>query len=249
VDELPAGERPRGGYPGLDDHPGDLFTIRRGLATGSNEFFIMSRDEALRRGLPPRFLRPILPSPRYVKGPIIEADEEGHPAVDRSLVLLDCDRPEDEVRRDHPALWAYFQEGVARGLHEGYLTSRRSPWYTQERRDTPPFVCTYMGRHRDGRPPFRILWNRSRAVAANVYLLLYPRGALLRALEARPGLDQVVFGLLRDIRPAHFIDEGRVYGGGLHKMEPKELAALPADVILEAIGRPAAPRPAALTGF
>jgi adenine-specific DNA-methyltransferase len=220
----------------------DLFTIRRGLVTGSNGFFIMSRDEALRRGLPPRFLRPILPSPRYVKEPIIEADEEGHPAVDRSLVLLDCDRPEDEVRRDHPALWAYFQEGVARGLHEGYLTSRRSPWYTQERRDTPPFVCTYMGRHRNGRPPFRIFWNRSRAVAANVYLLLYPRGALLRALEARPALDRVVFGLLRDIRPAHFIDEGRVYGGGLHKMEPKELAALPADAILEAIGRPAALR-------
>jgi adenine-specific DNA-methyltransferase len=225
---------------------GDLFTIRRGLATGSNEFFIMSRDEALRRGLPPRFLRPILPSPRYVKRPIIEGDEEGHPAVDRPLVLLDCDRPEAEVRRDHPALWAYLQEGVARGLREGYLTSRRSPWYTQERRDTPPFVCTYMGRHRDGRPPFRILWNRSRAVAANVYLLLYPRGALLRALEARPGLDQVVFGLLRDIRPAHFIDEGRVYGGGLHKMEPRELSALPADAILEAIGRPAAPRQATL---
>ena len=121
------------------------------------------------------------------------------------------------------------------------LTSRRSPWYAQERRDTPPFVCTYMGRHRDGRPPIRILWNRSRAVAANVYLLLYPEGALRRAIEARPALDRVVFGRLRDIRPAHFIDEGRVYGGGLHKMEPGELAALPADAILEAISPPAAP--------
>jgi hypothetical protein len=48
-------------------------------------------------------------------------------------------------------------------------------------------------------------------------------------------------GLLRDIRPARFIDEGRVYGGGLHKMEPGELAALPADAILEAIGPPAVP--------
>ncbi len=227
----------------------DLFTIRRGLVTGSNGFFIMPRDEASRRGLPPRFLRPILPSPRYLKGPIIEADAEGYPAGDRPLVLLDCDRPEDEVRREHPSLWSYLQEGVARGLHEGYLTSRRSPWYTQERREPPSFVCTYMGRHRVGRPPFRILWNHSQAVAPNVYLLLYPKGTLLRELEVRPSLYAVVFALLQEIRPAQFIGEGRVYGGGLHKMEPKELAALPAEAILEAAGRPPAPRQTNLTGF
>ncbi len=246
---------PRATNPGSGVSPssttalGDLFTIRRGLVTGSNDFFILPRDEALRRGLPPRFLRPILPSPRYIDGPIIEADAEGYPAGDRPMSLLDCDRPEDEVRRDHPALWAYLSEGVARSLHRGYLTSRRTPWYLQERRAPPPFVCTYMGRRRGGRPPFRILWNRSRAVAANVYLLLYPKGPLQRALEARPGLESVVFGLLQAIRPAHFIDEGRVYGGGLHKLEPKELAALPADAILAALGRTAGPGQASLAGF
>ena len=220
-------------------HLGDLFTIRRGLVTGSNEFFILPRDEAEARGLPDRFLRPILPGPRHLADPVIEAGDDGHPAVDRPLVLLDCDRPEGEVRRDHPELWAYLEEGVARGLDQGYLTSRRAPWYSQERREPPPFVCTYMGRPRGDRPPFRIFWNRSRAVAANVYLLLYPKGPLRRALEANPALAAAVFGLLRDIRPAHFLDEGRVYGGGLRKMEPKELAALPADAILAAIPRQA----------
>ncbi len=228
---------------------GDLFTIRRGLVTGSNAFFIMTRAEALRLGLPPRFLKPILPSPRYLKEPIIEGDDARDSAA--SLVLLDCDRPEAEVRSDHPALWAYLQAGVARGLHEGYLTSRRSPWYSQERREVPPFVCTYMGRHRGGTPPFRIFWNRSRAVAANVYLFLYPKGPMLRAIEADPSRAAVVFGLLQAIQPARFIDEGRVYGGGLHKMEPKELAALPfpADALFEAANRPLAPRQAILAGF
>ncbi|MBV8313688.1 MAG: hypothetical protein JOZ53_01895 [Planctomycetaceae bacterium] len=228
---------------------GDLFTIRRGLATGANEFFILPRTEAVRRGIPEQFLRPILPSPRHLAELVIEAAAEGYPRVEPQLALLDCDLPEHEVRRDHPALWAYLDEGVKLGLHQGYLTSRRTPWYAQERRDPPPFVCTYMGRQRGQRGPFRILWNKSRAVAANVYLLLYPKGTLKQALEVRPELYPVVFGLLQEIGPSHYIDEGRVYGGGLHKMEPKELACLPAGAIVAAIGRPTVPRQANLFGF
>jgi adenine-specific DNA-methyltransferase len=40
---------------------------------------------------------------------------------------------------------------------------------------------------------------------------------------------------LRNIAPAELISEGRVYGGGLHKVEPRELAQIPARAILEGI--------------
>jgi hypothetical protein len=45
-----------------------------------------------------------------------------------------------------------------------------------------------------------------------------------------------VFVALQHITPAQLISEGRVYGGGLHKVEPKELAQISAQPILEAIG-------------
>ena len=84
---------------------------------------------------------------------------------------------------------------------------------------------------------------RSRATAANVYLMLYPRGDMRAALEARPDLYPVVFSHLQSLGGAHLIREGRVYGGGLHKLEPKELANLPAAEIARSCGSLTMPTP------
>ena len=157
------------------------------------------------------------------------------------LFLLDCSEPEERIRTAWPRLYAYLQHGRAQNIHTTYLTSRRTPWYSQEQRPPAPFLCTYMGRERSDGNPFRFFWNKSRATAANVYLLLYPRGELKAALAARPDLYPIVFAHLQSLTGEHLIKEGRVYGGGLHKMEPKELANLSADTLTRIIQvRPAA---------
>ncbi len=200
---------------------GDLFQIRRGIATGSNRFFILSRVEAEARGLPAACLRPILPSPRYLKSAVIEADPRGFPLVDPALVLLDCRHP--EVSLD-PALANYLAHGRSLGVDQAYLTSRRTPWYAQEERPPAPFLCSYMARPRPDRPsPLRFFWNRSQATAANGYLMLYPRAPL----ADRPDLLEAIFDHLQAIPAALLSAGGRVYGGGLHKVEPRELAAIP----------------------
>src|SRR5208283_4705671 len=91
--------------------------------------------------------------------------------------------------------------------------------------------CTYMGRSHER--PFRFIRNKSAAIAANVYLLLYPKEWVAKAVANR---TEEVFASLRAIHADHFFAEGRVYGGGLHKMEPAELMRLPADKIAEVIG-------------
>ncbi|HMC58991.1 MAG TPA: hypothetical protein VKJ01_07360 [Candidatus Solibacter sp.] len=57
------------------------------------------------------------------------------------------------------------------------------------------------------------------------------------ALKAHPELHVHVFEALQRITPAQLLSEGRVYGGGLHKVEPKELAQIPARLVLDSIGR------------
>jgi hypothetical protein len=214
---------------------GDLFVIKRGLATGSNNFFILSDEDTKTWHIPRRFLKPILPGPRYLTADIIEPRTDGAPAVSPQLYLLDCSEPEEKIKASWPRFYAYLQKGREEDIHASYLASHRAPWYSQEQRPPAPFLCTYMGRSANGRHPFRFIWNRSDATAHNVYLMLYPKSRLQAALNNHPELAAKLFDALKSVTPGQFISEGRVYGGGLHKVEPKELAQIPARVVLESI--------------
>lgn len=213
----------------------DLFHIKRGVATGNNSFFVLRHQRVAALGLPKQVLTPILPSPRDLKVNEILADEHGEPLIDERRYLLNCNLPETVVKSEYPELWRYFESGKTEGIQERYLCRHREPWYSQETRPPAPLLCTYMGRHTSaGRHPFRLL-NHSRATAANVYLMLYPMQVLQEVLRGRPDLLRAVWQALSTITPEMLLDEGRVYGGGLHKMEPSELASVPAEVVLHAL--------------
>ncbi|MCQ8118524.1 Eco57I restriction-modification methylase domain-containing protein [Methylomonas rosea] len=211
----------------------DFFSIKRGIATGSNDFFILSKDKIIELGLPMEFFRPILPSPRYVKADEIEADEQGNPILPESLFLLDCRLPEDEIKAKYPSLWHYLESGKEE-IASRYLCKSRPIWYKQEDRSYTPFVCTYMGRSDSGSgSPFRFLLNHSQAIVANTYLMLYPKPGVAERLNNRPDVIRKIWKSLKNIRPESMMSEGRVYGGGLHKMEPNELAKVSASEISE----------------
>jgi hypothetical protein len=74
----------------------------------------------------------------------------------------------------------------------------------------------------------RFILNHSKAIVTNVYLILYPKPELARKLHRQPALLGEVWLALRSIAPTSILEQGRVYGGGLHKMEPSELANVPA---------------------
>jgi adenine-specific DNA-methyltransferase len=211
----------------------DLFKIKRGLATGANEFFIMTAAQVLARKIPRKFLSPILPSPRYFAVDEINADSQGGPVLDRKLFLLNCNLPEDEVKSTCPTLWKYLSDGVKAGVDKRYLCQHRSPWYVQENRPPAPLLCTYMGRSDNGRGrPFRFILNHSKATAANVYLMLYPKPILNKVLEKEPDLLRYLWKILNQLPTEKLIGEGRIYGGGLYKLEPRELGNLSAKELI-----------------
>ena len=206
----------------------DLFDVKRGLATGCNRFFVLTPEQVSENQIPPEFLTPILPAPRHLPVNEIRADAFGNPDLERKLFLLNCSLPESQLSSQFPALARYLEKGRMQGVPERYLSRNRSPWYAQEQRPAAPFLCTYMGRIRsDSSGPFRFIRNHSQATAPNLYLMLYPKPDLARQIEDKPDIASSLWEALNSIPTEVMTACGRVYGGGLYKMEPKELGRVP----------------------
>lgn len=196
---------------------GEIFEVKRGLATGSNKFFVMTPEIVRELGFSRKFFRPILPSPRDLKCLSIEMGDDEMPNIPNKLLLLDVRIPLNELKDEDPLLYDYIS-GAPVEVSQGYLCSKRKLWYSQERRDPSPILCTYMSRNAKGKA-FRFIRNKSTAIASNSYLMLYPRRGVFPENRV---LDEIHAHLCR-IDSSELIAGGRVYGGGLHKLEPKEL--------------------------
>ena len=237
-------------YPMQENHEpaegpvlGDFFKIKRGLATGNNNYFILSKQEIERRRAADGSIQADPTEPALFAGQRDQGRSEGQPRAGTAFIPA---RPSVDGKRDQGTLSkavGLSRRSKAEGIADRYLCRHRTLWYTQECRPPAPFVCTYLGRSdkKSGRP-FRFLLNNSKATAANVYLMLYPKGSIKRVLQDRPEMKRRVWEFLNQICPQAMLGEGRVYGGGLHKLEPKELGNVPAEAIAELLPKSARPR-------
>lgn len=205
---------------------GDIFDVKRGIATGANSFFILESEKAKNLRLPMKFLKPILPGPRYIHTDTIEADQRGYPREPPQLVLLDCDLTRQEIKESYPELDAYLISGEEDGLTNRYLLKKRNPWFKQEDRPPAPILFKYMSRQKRSDRSSRFLRNLTEATATNVYLMLYPKPWLHEIGLKDPGVLDRIFLALQELSNEELLGAGRTYGGGLNKLEPRELAAM-----------------------
>ena len=211
----------------------DFFDIKRGIATGNNDFFVLTRKQIEQQMLPLECFTPLLPPVRQLRESIIESDEKGYPILDNQYFVLNTELTEETIRLKYPILADYLEFGRENGVLEGYLVKSRKIWYKQEERQPAPYYCTYMGRESSGGPPFKIIWNKSNAIVTNGYLMIYPKGLLKEMLKSDPSMYSKVYDVLSNISEDHFVSEGREYGGGLKKIEPKELGKVSAETLLK----------------
>lgn len=215
---------------------GDFFDVRRGIATGNNNLFIIDESKMKELELGKDFYKYIIPSVKLLNSNIIEADEDGKPLISECKYLINTNLNMKDLKQSSPKLYEYFLTAEKNGDNRGYLLRQRKPWYKQEQRDPAPYLCTYMGRSKiAGEKPFSLIRNYSKAITTNNYLLIYPKGPLKELfLNDAKSIDEV-FEILNKLDSEYYLDYGRGYGGGLKKVEPKELSNIPVPELLEYI--------------
>ena len=185
---------------------GSIARVHRGIVTGANDFFVMTRERARGLGLE-RSVRPVLSAAQE----LFVSDAVVLDSNDRLVMLYP---PEDLDERSQEALNSYIAAGEARGLHRGYIASHRMPWWKPQAMEPPPIVATYMARQA---PAFAL--NPDGLLMLNVIHGLYPIVPL-----GGEQLSELV-AMLNDLRET-YRGSGRTYQGGLEKFEPREMERL-----------------------
>lgn len=202
---------------------GDLFRVKRGLATGSNEHFLLRSQDADEMAAPANWLLPVVPRSRNLPGPVIEGDPSGDPDLQDLKWLIDVDVDLVEIEKKAPKLAAYLRS-IESSVAAGTIVRRRKLFYKQEKNAPARYIFSYMARDQAfGR---RFFLNRSRAVILNNYLGLYPTDAVQRWLDDSSDRELQLLNTLRGVQPSALARAGRVYVEGLTKVEPRELAGI-----------------------
>jgi adenine-specific DNA-methyltransferase len=193
---------------------GDYCRVRRGIATGDNSFFCLSRDDAEKFEIEERFLVPVVVGSHDlpVEGPLDTSFREKRVEHGGRAFLFYCHEPREELIGTNALRYIELGEGM--GLHERFNCRTRRPWYGVEQVPPADFFVTYMARDRA-----RIVRNLAGARCMTSLLNLWAKPGVSPD-SLRPVLeDPVNATLLREF--------GRTYGGGLGKIEPGELVRLP----------------------
>ena len=88
-----------------------------------------------------------------------------------------------------------------------------------------------MGRCRkDGDSPIRFFWNRSKAIGTNSFLMIYPTASAFEIFGESEFSQEKMFKCIQAVTNTSIFDQTRSYGGGLFKLEPKELQKVRIDL-------------------
>jgi adenine-specific DNA-methyltransferase len=193
----------------------DYAQVLRGIATGANSFFFLTRGQAASLAIPDEFLLPAIGRTRDVQGD--EITEERLAEIDaagRPTRLLSLDGR--SVDAFPPAVRDYLARGEEMGLPRRPLIAQRRPWYRMERRRVPPILFAYLGRRNA-----RFIRNLAGITPLTGFLCVYP-------ISAQPTHLERLWHALRDPETTSNLTlVGKSYGSGAIKVEPRALERLP----------------------
>lgn len=180
--------------------------VKRGLATGANEFFLFNRTKKEQLQLKDEFFVPVIPRANLVSLPILTTQHFNKLAADNASVFL-LNAP--DVVTD-PTLQRYLDSGVKQNIHRRYLTRHRSPWYALERREVAPIFMSVFNRG-----TINVVRNEAQIYNLTTFHSIF--------VLDESQTDLIFAYLLTPLAKDIILQNRREYGGGLEKLEPLDI--------------------------
>lgn len=188
----------------------ELADVRRGIATGANDFFTLTETERARHEIPLAQTRLCITKASHAPYLRFTADDLQHlHEADKKIYLLDV---RDELSR---AVQAYLDRGQRLGIHRRFLPAHRGVWFATEPRPVAPLWVNAFSRR-----GFRFVLNDAGCANLTTFHCIYPLGT------EREQIVLLAAFLNSAIAATVIARQHRIYGSGLHKFEPLDVAAL-----------------------
>ena len=184
--------------------------VVRGIATGSNEYFIFNISKAQKYAIKEHNLLPCICSAKDAKTAFFtHQDFEELKKSDKSVFLFNAQNSTDE------SIKKYILKGEEEDINKRFLTASRSPWYSLEKRKPAPIWVTVFNR-----TGLRFIKNEANISNLTSYHCIYPQNT---TLFSQINIDLLFAYLITDTAKQIFEDNSRQYGNGLQKFEPNDL--------------------------
>lgn len=189
----------------------EIATVNRGIATGANEYFVLTKEDIDKWNIEAEFLKPVISKSNYCNFTNFTIEDFSNLLKERKpCYLLSI------ISKPTKNLLKYIEYGESIGFHKRYLTSHRTPWYSMEKRD-PALIWAGVFSRED----VKFIYNEANCYNLTTFHCIYPNFS---------DKNMILF-LLAFLNSNHCRElmkrEMRFYGGGLNKLEPKDLEKIP----------------------
>lgn len=184
--------------------------VVRGIATGANDYFTFSKSKAVENGINDKYLLPCICKALDVKNKFFTKNDFIKLVNnDRKVFLFDAINANDDRVKN------YIKKGEKLGIHQKYLTSCRTPWYSLENRPPAPIWVSVFNR-----TGLKFIRNEANISNLTTFHCIYP---VQSNLFDNIDIDLLFAYLITDVAKKIFGDNSREYGNGLQKFEPNDL--------------------------
>lgn len=189
-----------------------IATCSRGVATGANDYFTLTEEQRCVHQIDARDVSPCVTRANDLQAGVFDRKQWQRLRDAGKRVWLLTPR-----RTCNNRLAAYLDLGRERGIDRRHLPSHRPIWYHPEKRAPAPILISVFFRERP-----RVVWNAMGALNLTAYHGIYAKDGC----ESEQRLFKLYEWLASQSATAALMAQSRVYGGGLRKLEPRDVMAV-----------------------